>query len=469
MQRAAQYLRMSTEHQNYSLEYQRAHNAAYAAEHGFEIVRTYEDAGVSGLTLKRRAGLKALLADVMEAAAPVDAILVYDVSRWGRFQDPDQGAHYEFLCRDAGVAVIYTAEAFASDGSLAAAIVKQLKRAMAAEYSRELSAKTGRAKRGLQALGFWAGGPPGYGFRRLAVTRARAPHAQMERGEHKALRGHRTILVHGPPHEVETVRRIYRDFLRGLRIRCIAERLNAEGVATEDGGPWTAQRVRQVLTSEKYAGVIVGQKTEGMFAARRPRRPADWLRVEGAVAPIVSRATFDTVQAQFRRPKARGMSDEALLAELRQVLADHGELSSALIDRHPAAHCTDVYKKRFGGALNAYRLAGFQPTRRQLAAHARAMKHRPWAFRPYPATLDPDETWRRLERHFAERGYVSCHTIEDDPELPSAEWYRRRFGSMAEIYRRLGHVPTARQRRRLPSARGGKPGRDADPIRAPLR
>src|SRR5262245_34766269 len=114
--RAAQYLRMSREHQNYSLEYQTAQNATFALAHGYEVVKTYPDAAVSGLRLRGRDGLKQLLADVIEGAPGYTAVLVYDVSRWGRFQDPDQAAHYEFICRQAGVEIVYTAETFNNDG-----------------------------------------------------------------------------------------------------------------------------------------------------------------------------------------------------------------------------------------------------------------------------------------------------------------------------------------------------------------
>ena len=116
--RAAQYLRMSTEHQRYSTENQAAAIAAFARRSGFDVVKTYADHGVSGLKLSNRAGLKQLLADVMAGQSGFDVVLVYDVSRWGRFQNPDQSAHYEFLCAEAGVSVIYCAEPFENDGSL---------------------------------------------------------------------------------------------------------------------------------------------------------------------------------------------------------------------------------------------------------------------------------------------------------------------------------------------------------------
>jgi DNA invertase Pin-like site-specific DNA recombinase len=43
----AQYLRMSTEHQQYSLENQTAAITRYASEHGFVVTHTYKDAGKS--------------------------------------------------------------------------------------------------------------------------------------------------------------------------------------------------------------------------------------------------------------------------------------------------------------------------------------------------------------------------------------------------------------------------------------
>ncbi|MGA7793650.1 MAG: recombinase family protein [Candidatus Acidiferrales bacterium] len=50
---AAQYLRMSTEHQQYSLENQSSAIQKYAESKGFEVVRTYSDTAKSGLVLKR--------------------------------------------------------------------------------------------------------------------------------------------------------------------------------------------------------------------------------------------------------------------------------------------------------------------------------------------------------------------------------------------------------------------------------
>lgn len=55
--RAVEYVRMSTEHQQYSTENQADKIREYAARRGIEIVRTYADAGKSGLRSEGRASL----------------------------------------------------------------------------------------------------------------------------------------------------------------------------------------------------------------------------------------------------------------------------------------------------------------------------------------------------------------------------------------------------------------------------
>ncbi|WP_374471703.1 recombinase family protein [Phenylobacterium sp.] len=442
----AQYLRMSTEHQNYSLQYQATHNAAYAADHGLEIVATYADAGVSGISLKGRAELKRLLADVLGGAPGFAAVLVYDVSRWGRFQDPDQSAHYEFLCRAAGVRIVYTAEAFTADGGLPAAIVKQLKRAMAAESSRELSARISRAKRGLAAEGYWLSGRPGYGLRRAIVTASDGALRRLENGERKALQGQRTVLVAGPEGEVETVRRIFRLFaVGGMSRQAIAGLLNAEGVATGACGRWTAARVLGVLRNEAYVGVQVYGRYRYSLGQRARDDPARWLRTPTRFPPMVSRALFDLAARHIRRRKP-WVEDHQLIEELRTVLRERGRLSAGVLLEHPAAHAPDVYRRRFGDLLTAYRLAGYEPRRQQAAAAESARRCRPTDFRRGPSPWTDEDLRDRLVALQRREGRISVDLINACPDLPSAEVCRGRFGGMAAIYALTGHLPDRQQR-----------------------
>ena len=119
--RAAEYVRMSTEHQKYSTENQGEAIRAYATTHGMKIVRTYADAGKSGLSIKGRDALQRLIEDVETGAADFEVILVYDISRWGRFQDADESAYYEYICRRADIQVQYCPKSFLCSSRMTAA------------------------------------------------------------------------------------------------------------------------------------------------------------------------------------------------------------------------------------------------------------------------------------------------------------------------------------------------------------
>ncbi|MHB8283353.1 MAG: recombinase family protein, partial [Caulobacteraceae bacterium] len=196
--RAAEYVRMSTEHQQYSTDNQAVAIRRYAEEHGYEIVHTYKDDGKSGLNLSGRSGLKLLLADIDAGRTDFQALLVYDVSRLGRFQDPDEAATHELRIRVAGIQVEYCAEQFRNDGSISSSIIKTVKRTMAAEYSRELSVKVFAGQANLIRRGYRQGGAAGFGLRRLLVDVNGEPKGELSRGEHKSIATDRVILVPGP-------------------------------------------------------------------------------------------------------------------------------------------------------------------------------------------------------------------------------------------------------------------------------
>ena len=237
--RAAQYVRMSTDHQKYSTENQAEALQRYAAARGIEIVRTYADEGNSGLRLDGRDALKKLLDDVQTGKADFTTILVYDISRWGRFQDADESAYYEYICKCASINVQYCAEQFENDGSPVSTIVKGVKRAMAGEYSRELSVKVFAGQCRLIELGFRQGGPPGFGLRRSLVDQAGAAKGELARGEHKSIQTDRVVLIPGPPRKSRSSAGSI-DRLSQTKDRTeIADALNKRGVLTDLGRPWT--------------------------------------------------------------------------------------------------------------------------------------------------------------------------------------------------------------------------------------
>jgi DNA invertase Pin-like site-specific DNA recombinase len=363
---AAQYLRMSTEHQQYSLENQSLAIQRYAESHGFEVVRTYSDAARSGLVLGRRTGLQQLLQDVVGGKSDYRVILVYDVSRWGRFQDTDESAHYEFLCKSARVPVHYCAETFTNDNSLPSLIMKALKRTMAGEYSRDLSEKVSAGHKRLTLLGFKAGGVAGYGLRRMLVSASGVQKQVLAFGERKSIATDRVILVPGPPHEVQTVNDIYRMYISDKRSLCfIARKLNSDGIPRPGHSEWDFMAVRKVLTHPKYIGCAVyGQVSKKLNTPAVKVPKSEWILRPGAFEPIIDPATFAEAQKVLGRHRCQ-RTDDDLLDDLRMLLASEGRLSFAVIKNSPDLMAPGTYSNRFGSLRNAYKLIGYSyPVRR---------------------------------------------------------------------------------------------------------
>jgi len=360
--RAAEYVRMSTEHQKYSTDNQSEAIRRYAERRGYEIVQSYADEGKSGLNLGGRLALQRLLDDVESGRADFNALLVYDVSRWGRFQDPDEAASYELRCRQAGVQVHYCAEQFENDGSMGSSIIKTVKRAMAGEYSRELSVKVFAGQANLIRLGYRQGGVAGYGLRRLLVDQAGEPKGTLDFGEHKSIATDRVILEPGPDAEVEIVREVYRLFVdRGQSEREIADQLNERGILTDLGRPWTRGSVHQLLINEKYIGNNVWARTSfKLKTARVQNSREEWIRADGAFTGIVDRDMFVRAQ-EIIRARSDRLSDERMLELLAQILDRRGYLSGIIIDEVDDCPSSSAFRSRFGSLLRAYALVGFSP------------------------------------------------------------------------------------------------------------
>ena len=352
---AAQYLRMSTDHQQYSLDNQADAIAQYASLHGFMIVRTYSDAARSGLSLRRRDGLKQLLADVVASQTAFQAILVYDISRWGRFQDLDEAAHYEYLCKSSGVPVHYCAESFVNDKSMSDLVMKALKRTMAGEYSRELSVKVTAGLRRIAGFGYKPGGNTIYGLRRMLLDSNGNPKQILKSGEWKNLVTEHVVYVPGPANECEVIQRIFHEFAdERRRLRSIATRLNSDEVPYLMGREWTASTVTRTLQQTKYMGVQTwGRYTEALSTPRRPTPRENWVIADTGFEPIVSKELFQRAQAAFADLTHR-LTNEQLLEKLRVIIREHGCLTHKLINESHNCPGLTTYCRRFGSLRNIY-------------------------------------------------------------------------------------------------------------------
>jgi DNA invertase Pin-like site-specific DNA recombinase len=424
--RAAQYVRMSTDHQDYSTANQSATNHVYAASHGMEIIRTYADQGRSGLSLEKRDALQQLIQDVVSGNSDFAAILVYDVSRWGRFQDADESAHYEFLCRKAGIRVHYCAEQFENDGSPFSAIVKGIKRAMAAEYSRELSVKVFAGHQRLFALGFRQGATASFGMRRVLIDQSGVRKCLLAPGERKSIQTDRVILIPGPLEETKVVRWIFTSFVKRKKsIKHIARILNARKVPNGFGSAWTFSKVNRILKNEIYIGAYVWNRTSIRLGGKLVRnRPEDWLRSKCTFKAIVDPSIFEAAQGIMRQRLIR-LSDEEKLEPLRRLLRKRKYLSTRLINKTDGVPSSTSYFHWFGGLRAAYKLVGYDGL---------------------APLLSDKELLRRLRRLLKANGDLT-EKIIDKSGPPYSHTYRRRFGSISRAYQLIGFKVSKRTQR----------------------
>ncbi|WP_423459525.1 recombinase family protein [Ottowia sp. VDI28] len=362
--RAAAYLRMSSDRQELSLSTQLEAIRAYASKNGLSIVGVYEDAAKSGLSIAHRDGMKRLLRDVMGMPRPFDVVLVYDVSRWGRFQDIDAAAYYEYTCRMNGARVVYVQEPFGSDIDPLTALLKTLKRAMAAEYARELGVKTRAGQDQAIQLGFQMGSIPRIGIAKVAVDQwgNRRPLARLQR---KSMQNERIVWEPGPQCEVDLVNHIFELYCAPEgNISKTARTLLREGVRAPDGRLLTVRVVDSLLRCEAFAGDFLWGR-ERLGGRKRKKRPET--KAEGVIDRLVPKYLWDQAQSKLLQRRRLRRNKEQLLEVLRARLAENPFVTERDLEAM-GFFSRDTYVNAFGSLAKALELAGRDP-------HAMRLRH----------------------------------------------------------------------------------------------
>jgi len=305
---AVGYVRRSTDRQEASLDDQEDAIREYAAAQGFDLLRLYRDDAISGTSVEKRDGFRRLIADAQGGRDGWRFLIVYDVSRFGRF-DNDEAGHYRFLLKQAGVEVLYVRENLRGDDT--DDILRPVLQYKAREYSRGLSADTIRGQVSLVEKASWPGGTPPYGFDLLFHDADGRPYQVVRwmgdgtkqildlegrllrtqpRGERvKTSKRDRAVLVPSLPERVAAVRRIFDEYLGGTGFKNIAVKLNNEGVpsprnrdyASIHDGHWSPSSIRAILMNPAYRGDLAWNRTtaakfhkvSGKRAVARERNP----------------------------------------------------------------------------------------------------------------------------------------------------------------------------------------------------
>ena len=204
--KAVAYYRRSTDRLEQSIGDQRKAVEAWAAENDCEIVREYIDDGISGaLTTKREAFLQ-LIED--SASGDFEAVLVYDISRFGR-TDTDETGYYRHILRQNGVGVVYCMDKLGDDEDMADLVRGNLTW-LKHRFLIDLARDTTRGMVTVAEGGWSAGGRAPDGFRRALVGRDGKVVKVLAPGEKKLSDEHKVSLVPGDPAEVAVVRDIFR-------------------------------------------------------------------------------------------------------------------------------------------------------------------------------------------------------------------------------------------------------------------
>jgi Recombinase len=339
---------------------------------------------------------------------------------------PTRALIYEYICRRVGIAIHYCAEQFNNDETAFAAIVKSIKRAMAAEYSRDLSARSFVGQARILRLGFRAGSSAAYGTRRLLVDQYRNAKFILQPGVYKALQTDRVVAILGPPEEIRVVRWIFKMFVNeGKSEGPIAKLLNRKGVSSGLARPWSPARVRWILRNEIYIGNSVWNRTSIKLGRKLVRNPPEtWFRVRCGFGPIIDVAQFDAAQRIFLERRHRP-SKEEILETLRRIYRRHGYLDSRLIEQSPELPSLNNLYKHFGGLRQVYKLVG--------------SKSRPGT----NLWLTHEELLARLRRLLRKRGRLTRVIIDKSRGLPGSGVYYARFGSLTRAYELVGYKPPA--------------------------
>ncbi len=265
---AVAYYRMSSDDQKESIGDQRRAVEEYAALHGFNIIREYSDAGISGWKSDERVEFQRLIADA--ADGDFKAVLCWDQDRFSRF-DPLEANHYWYLLDRAGVRLATVAQGPINWNDLAGWLTASVAQHGKAQYVRDLARNSVRGQRRKRVQERkWTTTPP------LGYTRD------------ENLR-----LVPGDAEDIALVRRIFTMRASGDGYFTIANRLNVEGVPTPRGRRWAPMSIKRIVQRDAYIGTLaLGKQSRAKFEPV----VAEPLFFENHHEPIIDRDLWERVQ-----------------------------------------------------------------------------------------------------------------------------------------------------------------------------
>lgn len=264
MPSAALYVRLSEDREGQTSTARQEEEAArFCASHGLEVAATFVDEGLSAYRRGvRRPAYEEALLGLQEGRW--DVLVVWKLDRFSRQGMGAVGAVLDSL-EGTGrylLSVVDGVDTRTAQGRLMVAILAEMARSESLNTSTRVRSAFALARR----TGRWVYGRPPWGYR-LAEGR----------------------LEHDPA-TYAAARLVVERLLAGESFRATARWMNAEGITTTAGGPWTSSTLGAWATSPVLAGLLpAGRRTR---VAHRDPTSGDTVSVGQGIATEAESATL---------------------------------------------------------------------------------------------------------------------------------------------------------------------------------
>jgi DNA invertase Pin-like site-specific DNA recombinase len=312
---AVGYIRMSTDDQKDSPERQRGEIVALAQREGYQIIRWYEDHGLTGTESKNRPGFLKLMADLPKRE--FKTVLMYEQSRFSREDVFDAMAHWKVL-KDAGVTLVTVQRGEMRFDDLAGLITALVGQHEARGESERIAKRSVSGKKVKAAKGQHMACIP-FGFDREVydetgqLVKRVAYYERFKRPKAWTSK----LVPSSDPKIIDAVRYIFDAVQNGTPLNAIATELNKRGIVTSRQGAFVPSTVRRILQNPVYVGLLrYGHIQTGKFA-----KTGDLITVPNAHGAIIGSMQFERVKAILATSyKSRGNVAEAGAYSLSRLI-----------------------------------------------------------------------------------------------------------------------------------------------------
>lgn len=295
--RVAIYARVSTEHEAQLSAFENQiewYNDILSKHPEWEVVKRYEDEGITGTSAKKRPQFMQMIQDADDGL--FDLIITREISRFAR--NTKDALEYTRILKRKNVEVFFISDNLSilnnCDGELRLTIMS----AIAQEESRKTSDRVKSGQKVSMNKGTLYGNGNILGYDRIE----------------KIVEGNKRIVEFViNPEQAQTVRMIYDWYLGGLGLRKIKFKLEEAGRLTSTGKEnWDESNISRILNNTFYHGIITYHKefTPDYLEQKKIRNygDIDFLAVESNHEKIVTKEEYDRVQ-EILSSKRKGLKN----------------------------------------------------------------------------------------------------------------------------------------------------------------